>query len=180
MDEKISHSPALNLQSLNIRPVQEDDLPSLEWDGAYQKYRRMYARLFKESQQKKVLMWLVELPRQEIIGQAFVMLKSGEMDAADGLTRAYVFAFRVKPHWRNCGVGTCLMAHIEKELYKKGFRFATLNVAKENPDARRLYERLGYKVVGSKPGIWSFRDDTGRTQHVNEPAWRMMKRLKSD
>ena len=180
MDEKISHSPALNLQSLNIRQVQEDDLPSLEWDGAYQKYRRMYTRLFKESQQKKVLMWLVELPRQEIIGQAFVMLNSGEIDAADGFTRAYVFAFRVKPHWRNCGVGTFLMAHIEKELYEKGFRFATLNVAKENPDARRLYERLGYKVVRSRPGIWSFRDDIGRTQHVNEPAWRMMKRLRSD
>ena len=81
----------------------ERDLHALEWDGAYQKYRRMYARLFKESQENKVLMWLVEIPLQEIIGQVFVMLNSGERDAADGFTRAYVFAFRVKPHWRNKG-----------------------------------------------------------------------------
>ena len=180
MDENSSHPPKFDLRSLDIRPVRENDLTALEWDGAYQKYRRMYARLFKESQQKKVLMWLVEIPLQEIIGQAFVMLNSGEIDAADGFNRAYIFAFRVKPNWRNRGIGSYLMAHIEEELYKKGFRFATLNVAKENPDARRLYERLGYKVIGSRPGIWSFRDETGQIQHVNEPAWRMMKRLRSD
>ena len=180
LDEKNTHSPKINLQSLIIRPVQEDDLIALEWDGAYQKYRRMYARLFKESQREKVMMWLVEIPLQEIIGQVFVMLNSGEMDAADGFTRAYIFAFRVKPHWRNRGIGSHLMAHIERNLYEKGFRLVTLNVAKENPDARRLYERLGYKVIGSRPGIWSFKDDAGQTQRVHEPAWRMMKRLRSD
>ena len=88
-------------------------------------------------------------------------------------------AFRVKPQWRNRGIGSHLMTYVEKDLYEKGFRFATLNVAKENPDARRLYERLGYKVIGSKPGVWSFQDDNGKTQHVNEPAWRMMKKLRS-
>jgi ribosomal protein S18 acetylase RimI-like enzyme len=164
-------------QTLTIRLVQKEDLQALEWEGVYQKYRRMYARLFEDSQFGKILMWLVESPQKEVIGQVFVMLNSGERDAADGYTRAYVFAFRVKPQWRNRGIGTLLMAHVEKELLKKGFSFATLNVAKANPDARRLYERLGYKVVRSKPGIWSFRDDTGTIQHVNEPAWRMVKRL---
>ena len=179
MDEPSPHQSTFDPRSLCIRSVQERDLHALEWDGAYQKYRRMYARLYKESQENKVLMWLVEIPLQEIIGQVFVMLNSGERDAADGFTRAYVFAFRVKPHWRNKGIGSYLMAYVEKDLCEKGFYYATLNVAKENPDARRLYERLGYKVIGSKPGIWSFQDDNGKTQHVNEPAWRMMKRLRS-
>ena len=178
MDEPSPSQLKFDPRSFNIRPVRDCDLLSLEWDGAYQKYRRMYARLFKESQQGKVLMWLVEIPLQEIIGQVFVMLNSGERDAADGFTRAYIFAFRVKPHWRNRGVGSYLMTIVDRDLYEKGFRFVTLNVAKENPDARRLYERLGYKVIGSKPGIWSFQDDMGVTQHVNEPAWRMMKKLR--
>ncbi|MBG0784469.1 MAG: hypothetical protein H0S79_05160 [Anaerolineaceae bacterium] len=41
-----------------------------------------------------------------------------------------------------------------------------------------LYECRGYKVTGSKPGVWSFRDDEGNIQHMVEPAWRMMKRIK--
>mgnify|MGYP000876415664 CR=1 FL=1 len=179
MDEPSPHLIKFDPRSFCIRPVLERDLYSLEWEGTYQKYRRMYARLFKESQEQKVLMWLIEIPLQEIIGQVFVMLNSGERDAADGFTRAYIFAFRVKPQWRNRGIGSHLMTYVEKDLYEKGFRFATLNVAKENPDARRLYERLGYKVIGSKPGVWSFQDDNGKTQHVNEPAWRMMKKLRS-
>lgn len=178
MDDKPPSPSKIDLKSLNIRLVQERDLQALEWEGAYRKYRRMYARLYKDSQFGKILMWLVEIPLREIIGQAFVMLNSGERDAADGFTRAYIFAFRIKPGYRNNGIGTWLMAHVEKDLIERGFSFATLNVAKENPHARRLYERLGYKVIGSKPGIWSFRDDTGTIQHVNEPAWRMVKKLK--
>lgn len=179
MDEPSPSQLKFNPRSLTIRPVRETDLHALEWDGEYQRFRRMYAQLFRQSQQKKILMWLVEMPLQEVIGQAFVMLTSGERDAADGFTRAYIFAFRVKAHWRNRGIGSYLMDYVEKDLYEKGFRFVTLNVAKENPDARRLYERLGYKVIGSKPGIWSYQDENGKTQRVNEPAWRMMKRLRS-
>lgn len=163
--------------SLVIRPVTEADLPALEWGGEFQKYRRMYNRIFKDTLTGRTLMWMIESPAGEMVGQTFVMLVSSERDAADGIMRAYVFAFRVKPAWRNHGVGTKLMAFIEDDLVKRGFRFVTLNVAKENPDARRLYERLGYKVTGSKPGMWSFKDDRGVTQHVNEPSWRMMKRL---
>lgn len=179
MNDEPPSPSKIHLKDLNIRPVRESDLPDLEWEGAYQKYRKMYARLFKDSQQDKILMWLIEIPLTEIIGQAFVMLNSGERDAADGFTRAYIFAFRVKPAWRSRGVGSLLMAYVERDLIERGFSYATLNVAKDNPGARRLYERLGYKVIGSKPGVWSFRDDTGAVQHVNEPAWRMLKRLRS-
>ena len=108
------------------------------------------------------------------------MLKSSlNMEAADGKKRAYLFAFRIRPAWRNRGIGTRMMDHIERDLPRRGFLFVTLNVAKENPGARRLYERLGYKVIGSKPGVWSFRDDEGNIQHMVEPAWRMMKRLRA-
>jgi ribosomal protein S18 acetylase RimI-like enzyme len=182
LEESVEHSrsslPQFDPESLIIRLVTETDLPALEWEGEFKKYRRMYTRLYKDTLSGRTLMWMIESPEGEMIGQAFVMLVSSERDAADGILRAYVFAFRVKPAWRNRGVGSRLMAFVEDDLLKRNFRFVTLNVAKENTGARRLYERLGYKVVGSKPGIWSYRDDQGVIQHVNEPAWRMMKRLK--
>lgn len=163
--------------SLVIRRVTEADLAALEWDGEYQKNRLTYARLFEDSKMGNTILWMVETPRGEMVGQAFVMLVSGEKDAADGLERAYMFAFRVKRQFRNQGVGTMLLHFIERDLTRRGFRIVTLNVAKENPDARRLYERLGYRVTGSRPGKWSFRDDKGKIQRVNEPAWRMEKRI---
>jgi ribosomal protein S18 acetylase RimI-like enzyme len=171
----IPHS--IDPKTLVIRQVTEADLPALEWDGEYQKNRLTYARLFEDSKTGNTILWMVETPRGEMVGQAFVMLVSGEREAADGRERAYIFAFRVKRRFRNQGVGTMLIRFIERTLTHRGFKIVTLNVAKENPDARRLYERLGYRVTGSKPGEWSFRDDKGKIQRVNEPAWRMEKRI---
>ena len=172
--------PASDPHSITIRLVTETDLIRLEWEGEYKKYRRMYASLYRNMLTGTTLMWLIENPQGVVIGQAFVMLKSSELEAADGKKRAYLFAFRIRPAWRNRGIGTLMMDHIERDLFRRGFLFVTLNVAKENPGARRLYERLGYKVIGSKPGVWSFRDDEGNIQHMVEPAWRMMKRLRRD
>ncbi len=168
---------AVDLQSLIIRQVTQADLPALEWDGAFLKYRRMFAELYRNAQRGHTLLWMIETAAGEMIGQVFVMLKSSDQEAADGERRAYVFAFRVKPDWRNCGVGSHLMAFVEKDLKARGFSFVTLNVAKENPDALRLYRRLGYKVIGSKPGKWSYKDHQGRVHHEEEPAWRMIRRI---
>ena len=121
-------------------------------------------------------MWVIEIPQGEIIGQVFVILASSEHDTADGKNRAYVFAFRVKSEYRNHGIGQHLMQFVETDLRERGFRLVTLNVAKENLDAIRLYERLGYTVIESRPGIWSYKDHQGKVQQVNEPSWRMIKK----
>jgi ribosomal protein S18 acetylase RimI-like enzyme len=172
------HSKQFNKMGyFNIRQVEKEDLPDLEWGGEYAKYRRMYASLYRDTQLGRALMWMIEAQEGEMVGQAFVLLRSSEKAAADGERRAYVFSFRIKPDYRNQGIGTYLMGFIQEDLKKRGYKFITLNVAKENPDALRLYKRLGYKVIGSHPGKWSYTDHEGKTHQVNEPAWRMMKRI---
>ena len=167
----------LDWNDLVIRPVKRADLPDLEWGGAYLKYRRMYASIYRDSQRRRILMWIIEHKIQGLVGQVFVLLNSNEPDAADGRTYAYVFAFRIKPVWRNLGIGSHLMHFVEDDLRDRGFRCVTLNVAKENMNALRLYQRLGYQITGSKPGVWSYEDHTGKTIHIHEPAWRMEKHL---
>lgn len=171
------YTTPFDLEDLIIREVVKEDLPALEWGGEFTKYRRMYAGIYRDSLSDRNIMWVITLPNSEIIGQAFVMFKSVDWDAADGETRAYIFAFRIKPHWRNQGVGSHLMSFIEGDLRKRGYKYATLNVAKNNLDALRLYKHLGYKITGSRSGIWSYRDHEGNLQNVNEPSWRMMKNL---
>jgi len=176
IDKAISVRP-LDLTDFVIRQVTKADLPALEWDGEYLKYRRMFASLYHNTLLKDTLMWIIEKGKGEMVGQAFVALRSNEKEVADGKTRAYVFSFRVKPQWRNRGIGSHLMHFVENDLRERNFKYVTLNVAKENQDALRLYQRLGYRITGSRPGNWSFTDHEGRVQHVHEPSWRMIKDL---
>jgi len=83
----------------------------------------------------------------------------------------------VRPEFRGEGIGTTLMETAEEDLRQRGFQLVSLNVARNNQDARRLYERLGYQVVAPEPGIWSYIDHRGRRRQVEEPAWRMEKEL---
>ena len=65
----------------------------------------------------------------------------------------------------------------ENDLLNRGYDIVTLNVGRDNPDARRLYERFGYNVVGDEPGRWSYLDHNGKRHYVHEPSWRMEKSL---
>lgn len=177
MSEKVLAHQHFDFSNLVIRQVKKEDLTCLEWDGEYLKFRRMYASIFRDSLLGKTLMWIIEVPPGEVIGQAFVMLWGGGKGLADGKDHAYLFSFRVKSEWRNFGIGSYLMAFIENDLRERRFKFLTLNVARDNPDALRLYQRLGYKILQAVPGDWSYVDHQGNTQYVHEPAWRMRKEL---
>jgi hypothetical protein len=52
-------------------------------------------------------------------------------------------------------------------------------VGRANHEARQLYERYGYRIVAAEPGIWSYLDHLGQRQQVNEPSWRMEKRIEN-
>ncbi len=160
-----------------FRMAQREDLPAMEWDGEYTHFRRLYQDAYESAQQGHALLWVVEVQGAGLIGQAFVQLSSSRRELADGVTKAYVYGFRVRPEYRGYGIGTRLMQVVEADLYRRGFRLVCLNVTRDNHGARRLYERLGYRVVAVEEGRWSYLDQHGVRQNVHEPAWRMEKRL---
>jgi len=59
------------------------------------------------------------------------------------------------PAVRSCGLGTRLVAALEGRIRARGLRAATLAVETGNPRARKLYERLGYVVVGQSHQSWT-------------------------
>lgn len=165
------------MADLVIRTVRSEDLPALEWNGEYTHYRRMYADAYQRSLTNRAVLWVAELPEAGIIGQAFVQLLCDRPELADGSCKAYMYAFRVKPEYRSHGVGRKLILTMEADLRRRGYSQVTLNVARENIAARRLYERLGYRVTAPEPGLWSYQDHLGEWHNVEEPAWRMEKEL---
>jgi len=161
------------LDSVQIRPVKKSDLAGLEWDGEYTHFRRVYADAFQRVLKGLSLIWVADLPEKGIVGQLFIQLNCDRPELADGIHKAYMYAFRIRPDFRSYGLGSKILQIIEDDLRQRGFSTLTLNVAKDNLRARQLYERRGFVTTSDEPGIWSYPDEKGVWQHVNEPAWRM-------
>lgn len=163
---------------LLIHQITKDDLKALEWNGALIHYRRLYQDIYESSLEQKTLMWGVKL-QENLIGQLFVQLRSNNPYFADGVNRAYLFGFRIKPEYRNLGIGSKLLVNAENDLKRKAFRVINLHVARDNHAALRFYERHNYQIIAMVAGRWSYLDHLGRLQKVDEPSWRMEKALKS-
>ncbi len=165
------------VQKVTIRHIRESDLPALEWDGEFTHFRRVYTDAYRRHERGLLIMWVADLPGEGIIGQVFIQLNSNRKELADGKRRAYLYSFRIKAEYRSAGLGSRVLEIVEDDLRRKGYSSVTLNVAKDNEGAQRLYERHGYRIVAHEPGVWSYPDEKGQWQLVNEPAWRMEKRL---
>ena len=165
------------LSQVQIRLGREEDLPALEWQGEFIHFRKLYRQVYQNACDGKACIWVAELEKAGIIGQVFVQFSSSRKELADGETRAYLYGFRVKPAYRDSGVGTQLLKCVEQDLLGRGFHSVTLNVGRQNLAAQRFYKRNGYRIVATEAGRWSYLDHQGLRRDVDEPAWRMLKNL---
>ncbi|HEY44164.1 MAG TPA: GNAT family N-acetyltransferase [Anaerolineae bacterium] len=166
----------IDTSEVHIRHVEDADLPALEWGGEYRRYRRIYRRAMEEARQGRRILFVAEMDG-EIVGQIFVQLGFSRSRRRGKSTTGYLQSFRIKPFFRNRGIGTRLIHQAEQVLKERGFQRAVIAVAQDNLDARRLYERQGYSVFTKDPGEWSYIDDQGLLQYVSEPAYLMEKQL---
>src|SRR3970040_2217788 len=104
-----------------IRPAAAADLPGLEWDGQYAQSRAVSRHAWEEAQAGQRAMLVAEADGA-VVGQVFLQLHSSERQFADGATRGYIYALRVRPEWRNRGLGTRLMRAAGDELRGRGFQ----------------------------------------------------------
>lgn len=167
------------VDAVTIRPLVQADLPALEWEGEYTHFRRQFEMVLQDYGRGLAVPWVAVLTEDgSMLGQVFVLLNSRwRKELADGRSRAYLYSIRVKAAYRGQGLGGRMMDVAEADLYARGLAIATLNVARDNPDAYRFYVRRGYRVVAPEPGQWSYIDHLGHRQFVDEPAWRMEKDL---
>jgi ribosomal-protein-alanine N-acetyltransferase len=61
----------------------------------------------------------------------------------------------ILPELRGQGMGTALMHRVFEEARRLGASRATLEVRASNEQARRLYERLGFHVSGTRRGYYT-------------------------
>ena len=159
-----------------IRRVVISDLPKLEWFGQFRRYRNIFQQTFEEHLSGRRLMLVADLDSFPI-GQIVVQFSSARTQFADGRTRGYLYALRVLQPFRHRGVGTRLIRWAEQALIERQYLWSTIAVAKDNHGARRLYERLDYRVFADDPGRWRYTDPDGEVHFVVEPSWVLAKRL---
>lgn len=161
---------------ITIRLAKKADLVRLEWYGQYTHYRHVLRRSYREQKMGRRFMLVADCNGFPI-GCIFIQLKSARRAIADGSQRAYLYSLRVMEMFRGMGIGTRLIQEAEALVMERGFRWTTIAVAKDNPDAQRLYERLGYRIFAEDPGHWSYIDHQGQTRRVHEPCWILEKCL---
>jgi ribosomal protein S18 acetylase RimI-like enzyme len=156
---------------VTIRPCTEEDLPGMEWYGMMAEYREIYRQTFEMQERGEVVMLVADVNGFPA-GQVWVnlVLKKGESIGA-------LWAVRVFPFLQKQGIGERLMRAAERLLSERGYVAAELGVEKDNPDARRFYERLGYRETGEVRGSYSYTTPEGREITVPLDEWIMLKEL---
>jgi ribosomal protein S18 acetylase RimI-like enzyme len=98
-------------------------------------------------------------------------------ETADPPASLHLFALDVAEGWRDRGIGTAIIRHVITEARRRGRRRVYLEVRTDNR-SRRLYHRLGFRRVG-RPFInaWWRSFDDGRRERVEEPSYRMVRRV---
>lgn len=157
-----------------IREATDKDLPALEWGGEFSRFRLVYRRAMKEARKGRQTLLVAEY-NKTIVGQLFILFSTVHADPHPIPYTGYLYSFRVKPEYRNQGIGGSLIESAEEILQERAFRRVLIGVAKINEGARRLYERHGYSIIAEDPGEWSFIDHENQIQKVVEPTYIMEK-----
>jgi ribosomal protein S18 acetylase RimI-like enzyme len=154
-----------------IRPCSELDLPKLEWFGKYTAHRHLIAQAYTRQQMGEVLMLVADLNGFPV-GQLWVdFVRQAQVSIV------VLWALRVLAPLQNLGIGSRLIAVAETVARQHGFEQTELGVEKSNPDALRLYERLGYRVIGENEERWTYPTPEGNRVEEVSVEWILRKTL---
>jgi GNAT superfamily N-acetyltransferase len=158
---------------IDFRFCREEDLPSLEWFGLFSAHREIIRDAF-EGQGRGEMLMLLALTNGFPVGQAWMDL--ARLRSENG---ALLWAVRVFPFLRGGALGSELIARAERLLAERGFAFVEIGAEKNNPGARRLYERLGYRLTHEAREAYAFTAPDGEAVRVDIDEWFLRKPLTS-
>jgi ribosomal protein S18 acetylase RimI-like enzyme len=156
---------------VTIRPCQESDLDDLEWFGLLTEFRQTILDAFQRQAKGEVVMLVAEANHFPV-GQVWIDLTKRGADSI-----GILWALRVFIPYQNLGIGTRLIVSAESILKAKGFRTSQIGVEKDNPRARRLYERMGYQVIRDNIEEWDYTPPGGDAVHFTSDGWILHKSL---
>ena len=130
--------------------------------------------------------WPERSYRYELINNPAAQLFVVKLD--DGAVVAYlgywliadevhISTFAVKPDFRMQGIGEDLLRSALLSAIEKGARVATLEVRESNDSAIKLYEKLGFEVVGNRAGYYRDNNEDATLMTLHDLGVLMPRRL---
>ena len=106
-------------------------------------------------------MYLRELQNPDVSFLYVLRIQDGETPQIAGfcafwlvLDEIHINNLAVLADHQGRGLGTALLQHVLEAGASRGADRATLEVRRSNAPARRLYERLGFKVAATRPNYY--------------------------
>ena len=165
------------LDQVTIRLIREDDLPALEWNGEYARYRRVYSEVYRNFMKGISLPFVAETAADGIIGQVFLTKKDPNPAYSPHNPYFFLSSFRVKPEFRDHGVGARLLQVCEEQTRMHHMRDIYLNCAADNRLARKFYEAHSFRVIRMDQSEWTFVNHEGFVVTEPQTAYLMKKTL---
>ncbi len=82
-----------------------------------------------------------------LLGRVVFFTDSENKELADGKSVCYFSNLWVHPKLRGMKIGSKLVRFVEKQAKKKGFKYLTLGVRKDNEKNVSIYKYLGFKEI---------------------------------
>ena len=90
-------------------------------------------------------LWVVATDNEAVIGYVGSQIVPDEADMMN---------LAVNGNYRRMGIGRSLVSYLMERLQERGVRSLSLEVRASNTPAIALYEKLGFKQVGQRPGYY--------------------------
>ena len=170
-----------DILSISIRPAEEDEVAVLQAIFSPNDFAGHHAQRFSVQAEGKGV-YLVAWHEGEPVGHFLLHWEGPETDTSEHYPypTPYLEAGGTKAAYRRRGVATGLIRAAEALVRDRGIASIGLAVgSSDNPDARRIYTRLGYRDWGKGEFLvsWGIRNAGGEEGIDSEVCIYMFKQL---
>lgn len=131
---------------LTVRDLELGDLADLDWSGGPEHLRAVSTAL-QASYAGEVELVAAALANGRLVGM-------GAVDFRRRPESGLIWMLAVHETLQGLGIGTRLIRALERRTVDAGRSAARIQVEHDNPRARLLYRRLGYREAGSTLDEW--------------------------
>ena len=139
--------------SLTVSDLTPADLPLIAWSGSAT-HLESVTRALERVPSGEVEYLAVRAPDGQIVAK-------GGIDYKQHAQAPTMWQLATRTELQSRGIGTLLIQTMEDRMRARGFKRAMVGVEHNNPRARLLYERLGYKTCGTEHASWERLDEHG-------------------
>jgi ribosomal protein S18 acetylase RimI-like enzyme len=141
------------VDDLRVDDLVDADLPSLGWSGT-RLHLVSVRRALDRVRSGEVEYLVVRAPNGDPVAKVGI-------DYAANPGAGTLWQMATIEELRGLGIGTHLISAAENRIRKRGWTVAQLDVEVDNPRARTLYERLGYREASRQSASWQIEEPDG-------------------